>query len=215
MGEITLIRHGQANSHAQDEASYDRLSDLGWQQSRWLGDYFRAFEAPFDRVVHGSLRRHRETYEGLGLDLTAEEDARLDEMDYFTLGGVLEEKYGVPFPTSESFHAHIPQVLEAWEADHIRGRESFASFAARVDAVVQDATEPGKRVLLVTSGGVIGMVLRGLLGLDPHKLARILLPIHNSSVHKIRIEPHGPVLWSFNGIPHLQATERAHARTTF
>jgi broad specificity phosphatase PhoE len=29
MGEIILVRHGQANSTATDEAGYDRLSDLG------------------------------------------------------------------------------------------------------------------------------------------------------------------------------------------
>jgi phosphohistidine phosphatase SixA len=63
MGELVLIRHGQANSAANDEAGYDRLSELGHQQARWLGDWLRAHEAPFDRVLMGSLRRHRETAE--------------------------------------------------------------------------------------------------------------------------------------------------------
>jgi phosphohistidine phosphatase SixA len=63
MGELVLIRHGQANSAANDEDGYDRLSDLGHQQARWLGDWLRAHEAPFDRVLMGSLRRHRETAE--------------------------------------------------------------------------------------------------------------------------------------------------------
>ncbi len=39
MSKITLIRHGQANNTATDEAGYDRLSDLGRQQARWLGEY--------------------------------------------------------------------------------------------------------------------------------------------------------------------------------
>ena len=38
MGEIILVRHGQANSAANDEEGYDRLSDLGHQQAKWLGD---------------------------------------------------------------------------------------------------------------------------------------------------------------------------------
>src|SRR6056297_1588106 len=29
VAEIILVRHGQANSHATDEASYDQLSELG------------------------------------------------------------------------------------------------------------------------------------------------------------------------------------------
>ena len=41
MSHITLIRHGQANSAAKDEPSYDRLSDLGHQQAAWLGHYLR------------------------------------------------------------------------------------------------------------------------------------------------------------------------------
>ena len=42
MSTITLIRHGQANTAAQDEVSYDRLSDLGTQQAAWLAVGFGA-----------------------------------------------------------------------------------------------------------------------------------------------------------------------------
>ena len=38
MGELTLIRHGQANSGATTEEDYDRLSDLGHTQARLLGN---------------------------------------------------------------------------------------------------------------------------------------------------------------------------------
>ena len=37
MAELVLIRHGQASFGADD---YDKLSDMGWRQSRWLGEYF-------------------------------------------------------------------------------------------------------------------------------------------------------------------------------
>ena len=37
MGEIILIRHGQANSAASDEETYDRLSQLGHQQVEAVG----------------------------------------------------------------------------------------------------------------------------------------------------------------------------------
>ena len=40
MPHITLVRHGQANSDAKDEDGYDKLSDLGHQQARWLGEHF-------------------------------------------------------------------------------------------------------------------------------------------------------------------------------
>ena len=58
MAELVLVRHGQASFGADD---YDRLSELGWQQSRWLGEYFRERGAAFDLILRGSLRRHAET----------------------------------------------------------------------------------------------------------------------------------------------------------
>ena len=64
--EIILIRHGQANTGAKDEESYDKLSATGHQQSAWLGDYLRAQDSAFDRVICGNLRRHQETAAGLG-----------------------------------------------------------------------------------------------------------------------------------------------------
>ncbi|MFT6945427.1 MAG: broad specificity phosphatase PhoE, partial [Yoonia sp.] len=93
MGEIILVRHGQANSGATDEESYDKLSDLGHQQARWLGDYLRDREAPFDKVISGSLRRHRETATGIGYD-DPQIDPRLNEMDYFNLGQALQDVHG-------------------------------------------------------------------------------------------------------------------------
>ncbi|MDF0601827.1 histidine phosphatase family protein [Psychromarinibacter sp. C21-152] len=217
MGEVILIRHGQANSASQDEASYDRLSELGRQQSRWLGDWLRAHEAPFDRVLTGTLRRHRQTAEALGaVGPAPQEDARLNEMDYFNLGRALQDHCGRPMPQApEEFATHVVEVLEAWHRAEIRGQESFDAFEARVTQVVEEAATPGLRVLCVTSGGVIGMVMRHFLRLDPRRMAHVLMPIRNSSVHRVDVAPHGTLVSGFNATPHLDAPDRAHARTTY
>jgi broad specificity phosphatase PhoE len=214
MGEIILVRHGQANSAATDEESYDKLSDLGHQQARWLGDYLRDREAPFDKVISGSLRRHRETAAGIGYD-DPQIDPRLNEMDYFNLGQSLQDVHGVPFPGPEEFAAHVPQVMEAWHRAEIKGVETFASFEDRVTSVLQEAAQPGVRVLCVTSGGVIGMIIRQLLDLNPTRFAHVLLPIMNSSVHRVHVIPQGPILASFNAIPHLDQADRVHAKTHY
>lgn len=214
MGEIILVRHGQANSGATDEESYDRLSDLGHQQARWLGDYLRDREGPFDKVIAGSLRRHRETAAGIGYD-DPTIDPRLNEMDYFNLGQALEDVHGVPFPGPDEFAAHVPQVMEAWHAAEIKGVETFASFEDRVTSVLQEAAQPGARVLCVTSGGVIGMIMRHLLDLDPRRMAHVLLPIMNTSVHRVHVIPQGTILAGFNAIPHLDDPDRVHARTHY
>ncbi len=214
MGEVILVRHGQANSGATDEESYDRLSDLGHQQAKWLGDYLRVREKPFDKVISGSLRRHKETAAGIGYD-DPYIDARLNEMDYFNLGQALEDVHGVPFPGPEEFAAHVPQVMEAWHKAEIMGVETFASFEDRVTSVLQEAAKPGTRVLCVTSGGVIGMIIRHLLKLDPTRLAHVLLPIMNSSLHRVHVIPQGPILASFNAVPHLDQDDRTHALTHY
>jgi len=46
MGEIILVRHGQANSAADNEDDYDKLSDLGHQQAKWLGEWMRTHGLP-------------------------------------------------------------------------------------------------------------------------------------------------------------------------
>ncbi len=214
MGEIILVRHGQANSGATDEASYDRLSDLGHQQARWLGDYLTAREGPFDKVIAGSLRRHKETAAGIGYT-DPQIDPRLNEMDYFNLGQALEDVHGVPFPGPDEFAAHVPQVMEAWHRAEIMGVETFASFEERVTGVLQEAAKPGARVLCVTSGGVIGMIIRHLLDLDPTRMAHVLLPIMNSSLHRVHVIPQGPILAGFNAVPHLDQPDRAHALTHY
>lgn len=214
MGEIILVRHGQANSTATDEESYDRLSDLGHQQARWLGDYLRDREARFDKVISGSLRRHRETAAGIGYD-SPQVDPRLNEMDYFNLGKALQDVHGVPVPGPADFAAHVPQVMEAWHRAEIKGVETFASFEDRVTSVLQEAAQPGVRVLCITSGGVIGMIMRHLLDLDPKRMAHVLLPILNSSLHRVHVIPQGPILASFNAVPHLDHAERAYARTHY
>lgn len=216
MGEITLVRHGQANSAASDEESYDRLSDLGRRQAEWLGAWLRDHEAPFDRVLTGTLRRQIDTAHALGpVGAAPETDSRLNEMDYFTLGRALQERNGTPLPSAEDFAIHVPQVMEAWHRAEIRGQESFVEFEARVSSILSEAAAPGRRVLCVTSGGVIGMIARHLLALDPTRMAHVLLPIRNTSVHRIEVMPHGTILAGFNATPHLDSPERAHARTHF
>ena len=217
MGEIILVRHGQANSAATDEASYDQLSDLGHQQAAWLGEYVATQDWSFDRVLMGTLRRHRETAAGMGrVARDAVEDPRLNELDYFSLGEALRDVHGVPLPAPDGFARHAPQVMEAWHREDITSDgETFAAFEARVWSVLDEASKPGVHVLCVTSGGVIGMILRHLLDLNPRRMAHMMLPIYNSSFHRIHVREHGSYLAGFNAIPHLEADDRAHARTHY
>lgn len=213
MGEIILVRHGQANSAATTEEDYDRLSDLGKTQADWLGTWMRAHGYDFDHVVSGTLLRHRQTVAGMGYD--ADEDARLNELDYYTLSSELNRIKGVPFPTSDSFADHAPVLFAAWKQAEIEGAEPYHAFESRVAELLADAAQPGRRVLCVTSGGVIGMVLRHILDLDIMKMSRVMLPIYNTSIHRLHVRGDETIMAQYNAIPHLELPDRAHARTYY
>ena len=60
MGQVYLVRHGQASFGAAD---YDQLSPTGVEQARVLGRWFAQCGHRFTRVATGSLKRHRQTAE--------------------------------------------------------------------------------------------------------------------------------------------------------
>lgn len=216
MGEITLVRHGQANSDARDEAGYDRLSELGHRQAAMLGDWLRDHEAAFDAVHSGTLRRHVETARAMGVDGPGMVvDARLNELDYFNLGQALEAVHGVPVPGPDDFITHAPRVMEAWHRAEIRGNESFAGFEARITAALSEAATEGRRVLFVTSGGVIAMVMRHILGLDPARFAHAMMPVVNTSISRVRVTGDQMLLTGFNAAPHFDAPDFMGLRTIY
>ncbi len=216
MSEITLVRHGQANTAARDEQSYDRLSPLGHQQAEWLGAHLRHARHTHSRIYCGTLRRHAETALSMGYDESQLiRDPRLNEMEYFTLAQAMEREHGLAIPDArEAFVAHMPKVFAAWEAGQIAAApESFQDFAGRIEAALSEIAAGDGPALVVTSGGLIAMVMRHCLGLQTEATARMALAILNTSLHRLH---NIGGLWSpvlFNAIPHLEDPERHFART--
>lgn len=215
MSHITLIRHGQANSGAQDEVSYDKLSPLGHQQSEWLGAHMQAQHQHHTRLYTGTLKRHIETAQSMGTNLEPIRDARLNELEYLTLARALEHEHNVPFPQDQAaFTTHLPQVFNAWHRGEIKGApERFEDFETRVRDVLSEIAKGEGPALVVTSGGWISMVMRHALRLDIAGMAQLALVIYNTSQH--RLFPIGGVLSPtlFNAIPHLEDPDRHHAQT--
>lgn len=215
MSTITLIRHGQANSTAKDEESYDRLSDLGHQQAGWLGEHLRGTGLHHARLFTGTLRRHVETAEGMAMGLEPHRDARLNELEYFTLAGLMEKQHGVPFPTEQSqFITHLPQVFEYWKSDRIEDApESYANFQTRIRDALDDIAAGDGPALVVTSGGLIANVMGQRMALDVPQTARLAIAIFHTSLHQLfPIGDHlSPTL--FNATPHLDRADRQTSRT--
>lgn len=219
MSHITLIRHGQANGAATTEADYDRLSDLGHQQAAWLGAHLRDTRQHHARLYTGTLRRHVETAAAMDTGLAPVRDARLNELEYFTMARALEVEHGIAMPAQPAdFVRHLPVVMAHWQADRIEGApERFSDFEARISDVLREISQGDGPALVVTSGGLIAMSMRVHLRLDVGAMAQIALAIYNASLHRL-FPIGGPAegVWSpvmFNAIPHLEHPERHHAQT--
>jgi len=209
MTELTLIRHGQANTGATDEESYDKLSDLGRKQARYLGEYL-AQTGGFERVVSGAMRRQIHTAQELNLSKRPHTtDARLNELDYFGLSHWAQASHDVPFPYSPaSFAAQIPQVLDVWRHQKpTDGLESYDGFRSRIFSALSDAAADGPAVL-VTSTGVISTLVAIALNLETEAKSKMFLTVQNTSVHKFELRSGELHLTQFGATPHLDSPER-------
>jgi broad specificity phosphatase PhoE len=214
VAELILVRHGQAQSHATDSDSYDQLSNLGYTQARGLGEHMAETNGHFDHVYTGTSKRQIQTAESMGYG-GGTQDERLNELDYFAMADALEQQRGVPAPTDPTeFAAHLPEVMQAWHDDAIEGvPEKFAEFEARIVDIIEEAAQGHGRILMVTSGGVIGMVVRHVLGLNNGGLSKVMLQVMNSSFHEVPFIHNQLMLAGFNATPHLDLPGREHART--
>jgi broad specificity phosphatase PhoE len=220
MAELYLVRHGQASYGSED---YDRLSELGWRQSLWLGEYFAERGMRFDRVVRGTLRRHAETLEGIAEGLGAapdfDTDAGLNEYDSLAL---LRARFGDPGGPHQGAdrRAHfrmLREALYAWAEGTLEGEahERFEAFRARVLGALGAVRCAGAsgRILVVSSGGPISTILGEVLGLAPRRIMDLNLQLRNASISEFRFNERAIHCVSFNNIPHLDRPDRGEALT--
>lgn len=221
MGTLYLVRHGQASFGAED---YDRLSDLGRQQSRRLGEYFARKGLRFDAVISGTLRRHLETLDGIRLglgDLATNMDAALPwpGINEYDSAAVIAAVHPPPLqkPTSpESYRQHFRLLrdgLAQWMAGAVqpRGMPSYAEFVAGVIGALDHVRSQhhGKNVLMVSSGGPISTAIGRVLGTPAETTIELNLRIRNSSVTEFAFTPKRHMLLTYNTLPHLDHPDHA------
>lgn len=220
MARLFLVRHGQASYGAAD---YDRLSALGWQQSRWLGEHFAERGLRFDVVARGTQRRHDETLrgilEGMGIDADHEAHPGLNEYDARSL---LEAHTGVPdaAPQGVDRRAHfrkLREALEAWCEGTITagGHEPFDAFRGRVMGAFDGlrARSGAGCILAVSSGGPISTILSTLTGMPARMMAALNLQTRNGAFSEFVLTARGAHFVSFNNVPHLDRPDRPGAVT--
>lgn len=221
MAEFYLVRHGQASFGTDD---YDRLSALGQQQALWLGQYFAERKIQFDRIIIGTQLRHRQSAEaicrGNGQNPDCSEFAGLNEYDFYALFKALGAQHAhlkdMTSGPKRDFYKGLKQVLQLWMDGRLTGElpESWAAFARRVSDARQFIQHCGaQRVLVVSSGGPIGMLTRQVLEAPEQMAIELNLQIKNTSFSHYYFNQQAIKLASFNNIPHLDQPGRLEAIT--
>jgi broad specificity phosphatase PhoE len=205
MGQILLVRHGQASWGAAD---YDVLSSVGEEQAVVLGRFLVGLEPT--AVVHGAMKRQQRTAEiaaeaaGWRAGLTL--DHRWDEMDHQAILAAHPHELGGE-PDRRQFQAWFEAATNRWTAgnhDH-EYDESYPAFVRRVgDALAALAAAAGPAVVF-TSGGPIASVAAQLLGAGVATYGRLAPVVVNGSITKLVTGRRGVTLVSFNEHAHLES----------
>jgi broad specificity phosphatase PhoE len=234
MSTVVLIRHGQARSF---EAHSDRLSAVGEQQARTLGEYWAGRGAAFDEVYSGTLERQRRSAELVGEAYTARGgqwpalriEAGLDEYDAGGMLGRLAPALAAREPQfralleafermretperNRHFQRMFEQLVAAWLEGSVlvEGVESWRQFSARVRAALQRilrAEGSGRRIAVFTSGGVIGLAVQTALHAPDRVALELNWRVRNCSLTEFTFGRGRVSLDSFNALPHLHAGE--------
>jgi broad specificity phosphatase PhoE len=211
MGTLTLVRHGQASFGADD---YDQLSELGRRQSVRLGEHFRRRGIAFDAVLTGTLKRHRQTFEGIAEGLQADLVPLVwPGLDEYRPEALIATVHAAPLkkPANADEVRHhfrlLRQGLAAWMEGRAEpeGMPSWADFLAGVTAALDHVRERhhGAQVLAVSSGGPIAAAVAQVLGVPAAGCIELNLRIRNTGVSEFVFTPTRHQLLSFNGIAHL------------
>lgn len=216
MSLLHLVRHGQASAGTDN---YDRLSDIGREQSRLLGRWWLSQGFSPNEAYHGSLIRQRDTaslslqaLKDNGMVPPMREHAGLNEYNHRVVESHFASSEDDYKPESMSFEDYMG-ILQRWRdhkaEDSVEGVEiePWADFKARGWNTLQTLSHHGdesSEFVFFTSGGVIATVLSTVLDLDFEHTVDAIWRIRNASVSTFHVTKTSARLVEFNNVAHLQ-----------
>ncbi|MFP5405332.1 MAG: histidine phosphatase family protein [Gammaproteobacteria bacterium] len=222
MALVYFVRHAQASFGTHD---YDRLSELGRRQSRWLGEWFAENEIRFHRVLAGTLLRQQDTAREIlaaaGGDPEAiETHAGLDEYRgesiwaAHTDGADAIEHQRADY---DGYWRTFREAMAAWSSDRLVGvSETWDQFGARVRDGLNAACRDTARdhvLLVVSSGGAISRAIADILGSPAGVAIELNLRFRNTGFCEVISGGGALRMLSFNNVPHLMRPDRREAIT--
>lgn len=214
MGLVLLVRHGQASFGADD---YDVLSETGVAQSVRLGEALAAAGTEPGALVHGAMRRQRDTASAMaasaGWSVETEEDEGWNEFDHLGVVARGLEDAGEPADLSDrrTFQRAFELATARWSGgDHDdEYDEPWPAFVARVVAGLARAGDRDGITVVVSSGGPIALACAALVdpGAPAAELPRLWGSFNtvcaNTGVTRVITGSTGRRLLTFNEHSHL------------
>jgi broad specificity phosphatase PhoE len=224
MGQIYLVRHGQASFGS---TNYDQLSDLGLEQSRLLGEWFANSHQKFNRVVTGSLKRHRQTADAcIGMlpksqrvETDWETDPGFDEYNHHEVLVRHRPEFDDPeevkrFLASSpkakyAFQDIFQAAMSRWMSGEYDSEylEPWPVFQHRcVDALhrLVESADKSQNIIVFTSGGTISTICQHVLGLSDRQVAELNWTLVNCAMTKLFYQPGRVTLSYLNNYSHLE-----------
>jgi probable phosphoglycerate mutase len=175
MTEFVIIRHGETveNLAGIIQGHYDSsLNEVGMQQAEAVAE--RLKNEPFDVFYSSDLRRAVHTAEAI---------ARKNGMAFETLPELREWHLGVlEKQSADRMRELYPAVMDAFKHAPLQDvavpeGESHSAFHNRICQVMEElaSRHAGKRILLVTHGGVLREIFRLTAGVPLPRNAQPLL----------------------------------------
>jgi broad specificity phosphatase PhoE len=221
MPYLYLVRHAQPDFAGH----YDSVTALGLEQSAWLGEHFAAHSQRFARVISGSLDRQTGTLHAILERLPQSPppitDPRFNEYDVASVMGEFrhdDERALRATGDRRRYFIAVRDALLAWSRQDqpFTGGESWKQFGERIAAAIASACEgldSQARVLVVTSGGVIGRAVADALEAGPQAAINLNLQTRNTGITEVVHGRTATRIVAFNAVPHLERADRAHAVT--
>ncbi len=216
MGNLTLVRHGQASFGASD---YDQLSELGARQCAALGHYFSERGRRFDAVLTGTLKRHAQSYESIGSILAGLPPPRaVAALNEYDAEGLVRAAAGgrpivhTPGGDRREHFRVLRDALERWMRGELKvdGMPDWATFRAGVATVLDELRQSGAdQVLIVSSGGPIATAVAHVLQAPANAVVALNLQMRNSALTEFSFTSSRHWLVSYNTLPHLDHPDRA------
>jgi len=233
MGQIYLVRHGQASFGS---ANYDQLSELGHEQARLLGEWFANSHQKFHRVITGDLKRHRQTADACiaalpksqRVDTDWHTDPGFNEYDHHEVLVKHRPDFEDPeqvkrflashpkarYAFQDIFHAAMSRWMSGqYDADY---REPWPVFRQRCVGALQrllDGADKSQTIIVFTSGGTIATICQHVLGLQDRQVAELNWTLVNCAVTKLLYQPGRVTLSYLNNYAHLEWLGQPHTIT--